>query len=210
MREKLNGNPMAQIGIVMVLIVAAFVMLTKGGGGSESEGAATPTEATVSIAGTGASATATGATPGEAVESATEGAGEAAVLESSLSATPIPTAPMPPPVAAAYNSNKTVILAIAGSGELGKELVKSSTEIAARLPATAIFVVPMKQIARYGAITLGVHVQRVPALVVMRPRRLSDGTPQASVSYGFQSAQAIEQGIRDASYNGPEATYDPN
>ena len=37
------------------------------------------------------------------------------------------------------------------------------------------------------AITLGVDVTRVPALIVMRPKRLSDGTPQATVNYGFQS-----------------------
>ncbi len=74
----------------------------------------------------------------------------------------------------------------------------------------ALFVVPAKQISRYAAITLGVEVQQVPALVVMRPRDLSEGVPQASVIYGFQSAQSIEQAIRDASYDGPEASYHPN
>ena len=44
----------------------------------------------------------------------------------------------------------------------------------------------------------------------MRPKRLSDGTPQASVTYGYQSPQAIVQAVLDASYDGPEATYYPN
>ena len=74
----------------------------------------------------------------------------------------------------------------------------------------ALFVVPVSQIFRYAAITLGVEVSRVPALVVMRPRSLSEGTPQASVSYGFQTRQTIVQAVRDASYNGPAATYHPN
>ncbi len=69
---------------------------------------------------------------------------------------------------------------------------------------------PVSQVYRYAAITLGVEVQRVPALVVMRPRSLSEGTQQASVSYGFQTRQTIVQAVRDASYEGPVATYQPN
>jgi hypothetical protein len=73
-----------------------------------------------------------------------------------------------------------------------------------------VFVVRAKQIARYAAITLGVDVQEVPALVVMRPRHLSGGSPQASISYGYQTPQSIVQAVIDASYKGPEATYHPN
>jgi hypothetical protein len=209
-REKLNSNPIAQIGLVIVLIVVAFVMLTKGGGGGEGEEEAAPTEATVSVAGTGATATATGATPGEAVESAVEGAVEAAGTEAPTSAAQIPTQPLPAPVNSAYNSGKTVVLLIVNGGRIDDRLVAVTTRRLEGSPDAAVFVVPAKQIARYGAITLGIDVQRVPALVVMRPRRLSGGTPKASVSYGFQSAQAVEQAVRDASYNGPEATYHPN
>jgi hypothetical protein len=210
MREKLNSDPRYQIGAVIVLVLVAVVMLTKGGGGSESSEEAAPTEATVSVAGTGASATATGATPGEAVEGAVEGAIEAAGAEISASAVQIPTPPLPAPVAAAYDSDKTVVLVVANKGEIDKRLIAVTTKQLEGFPDAALFVVPAKQIARYGAITLRTDVQRVPALVVMRPRHLSRGTPQASVSYGYQSAQAVDQAVRDASYNGPEATYNPN
>ena len=44
---------------------------------------------------------------------------------------------------------------------------------------------------------------------MVRPKRLSDGVPQASVSYGFQTPQGIAQAMRDATYDGPEATYYP-
>ncbi len=50
----------------------------------------------------------------------------------------------------------------------------------------------------------------MPALVVMRPKQLSDGTPQASVDYGFQTPQGVLQAVRDAAYDGREVTYHPN
>lgn len=208
MREKLNSSPVAQITLVLVLVVVAFVMLTKASGGGESGDEAAPTEATVSVAGTGASATATGATPGEAVE----GAVEAAVTEASApaAAASIPAPPLPTPVTAAYESGETVVLLIVHDGGIDDRLVATSTRRLEAFPNAAVFIVPAKQIARYGAITLGVDVQQVPALVVMRPRRLSGGIPQATVSYGFQTKQGIEQAMRDASYDGPDATYHPN
>jgi hypothetical protein len=211
MREKLNSNPIAQIAIVAVLALAAFVLLTQMGGGGESEEAA-PTEATVAVAGTDATGTATASTPGEAVEGAVEEAVEAAVTEASTAsiAASIQPPPLPAPVAAAYKADKTVALLVVHDGGIDDRLVATSTRRLSALPDVAVFVVPAKQIARYGAITLGVDVQQVPALVVMRPRGLSNGTPQATVSYGFQSGQSIEQAARDASYNGPEATYHPN
>ena len=47
------------------------------------------------------------------------------------------------------------------------------------------------------AITLGVDVNRVPALVVVRPRKLSGGDPAGHASsYGFQSPAAIVQAVR--------------
>ncbi len=211
MRDKLNNDPKWQIGAVVVLVVIAFVMLTKGSGGESAEEAPT-TEATVAVAGTEASATATGATPGEAVEAAAEGAVEAAVTEAAGGAAPasIPAPPLPAPVAHAYDEGRTVVLLIVHDGGIDDKLVKVSTERLAGFPDVTTFIVPAKQIARYGAVTLGVDVTQVPALVVMRPKRLSGGIPQATVSYGFQTEQGIEQAMRDASYNGPDATYHPN
>lgn len=212
MRDKLNNDPKYQIGAVVILVVIAFVMLTKAGGGGESAEEAPVTEATVSVAGTEASATATGATPGEAVETAAEGAVEAAVTEASTATAPasIPAPPLPAPVVHAYDQGRTVVLLIVHDGGIDDKLVKASTERLAGFPDVTTFIVPAKQIARYGAITLGVDVSQVPALVVMRPKRLSEGIPQAAVSYGFETEQGIEQAMRDASYEGPAATYHPN
>jgi hypothetical protein len=67
----------------------------------------------------------------------------------------------------------------------------------------------VRQLARYASITVGLDLNRVPALVVMRPRNLSDGIPQATVDYGFQTPASVVQAVRDASYAGPETTYHP-
>jgi hypothetical protein len=206
-REKLNENPMAQVGLVVILLVAVGFMLLKPGGGEEGEEAA-PTEATVAVAGTEASGTATGATAGEAVE----GAIEAATAEASAGAVvgSIPAPPMPAPVAHAYDADKTVVLLVVHDGGIDDKLVKGAAQQLRSHSDVALFVVPAKQIARYAAITLGADVQQVPALLVMKPRRLSDGVPQASVDYGFQTSQSVVQAVVDAGYKGPEATYHPD
>jgi hypothetical protein len=185
-REKLNESPMAQVAVVLVLAVAAFLMLTqaKGGSGGEEEA---PAES-----------------PGVATGAS------APTLEGVSGIPPVPAPPMPAPVAAAYDGGKTVVLLVVRDGGIDDRLVASSTRRLEAFPNTAIFIVPAKQIAHYGAITIGVSVQQVPALIVMRPRKLSEGAPQASVSYGFQTEQGIELAMRDATYAGPEATYHPN
>ena len=71
------------------------------------------------------------------------------------------------------------------------------------------FVVPVDKIARYAAITQGVKVERVPALIVIRPKHLDHGVPIASVSYGFQSLESIVQAVFDARYRGPTLSYHP-
>ena len=210
MREKLNDNPMAQVALVGILVVAAAVFLLKPMGGGEEEESAGATEAIVTNAATGETATATGATPGEAVEGAVEGAIEGAVAGASAAAASIPPPPMPAPVARAYDANKTVVLLVVHDGGIDDRLVEGTARGLAGVKGIAFFEVPAKQIARYAAITLGAEVQQVPALVVMRPRKLSGGTPQASVDTGFQTPQSIVQAVVDARYKGPEETYHPD
>jgi hypothetical protein len=207
-RDKINSDPKFQVGIIVVLIAVAAFMFLKPGGGEEE---AAPTEATVSIAGTEASGTATGATPGEAVEGAVEGAVEAATAEGAAAIpASIPAPPMPAPVASAYDSGDTVVLLVVHDGGIDDKLVKSAAQQLRTRPGVSLFVVPVKQISRYAAITLGADVQQVPALLVMKPRDVSEGVSQASVDYGFQTSQSVVQAVIDAGYDGPEATYHPN
>ncbi len=204
MREKLNENPKAQVALVAVLVVAAAFFFLKGSGEEE---AAAPTEATVAVAGTDATGTATGATPGEAVEGALEATGEAGTTAVPTS---VPAPPPPRPLANAYDAGKTVVLLIVDPDGIDDKLVARSSLLLAANPDVALFVVPDRQIARYAAVTVGLEINRVPALVVMKPKRLSGGTPQATVEYGFQTPQSVVQAVEDVSYRGPEVTYHPN
>jgi hypothetical protein len=210
-REKLNENPKAQVGLIALLVVVAAVFFLKSSGGEEEETAGA-TEATVAVGGTEATGTATAATPGEAVEGAVASALESAATAGAIAAAPssVPTPPPPAPVSRAYDAGKTVVLLIVDDGGIDDALAKRSASALAAIPEVELFIVPVKRIARYAAITVGLDVNRAPALVVMRPKRLSGGTPQASVDYGLQTPQSAVQAVLDASYRGPEATYHPD
>jgi hypothetical protein len=73
----------------------------------------------------------------------------------------------------------------------------------------AAFIAPASQVSRYASVTEGVGVNRVPALVVIRPKHLHQTVPTASVSYGFQSGESIVQAVIDAGYKGPTLAYHP-
>ena len=49
-----------------------------------------------------------------------------------------------------------------------------------------------------------VGLNRVPALVVVRPKDVAGAPPQAQVSYGFRSSQSVVQAVRDALYKGKD------
>ena len=215
MREALNSNPLAQAAVIGVLLLATgfFVLSTMGGGSEEeSEGG---TEATVSIAGTEASGTATGATPGEAVEGAVEAAAAAAAAGAPTSVPPLPPSaaaaapPLPRAVTDAFDADRTVVLLFVRNGGIDDRLVASSVVGLDSLPDVASFVVPAKRIARYAAISLGVAVERVPALVVVGPKRLDKDIPTASVHYGFQAPESVRQAVIDAGYEGRTLPYHP-
>jgi len=198
MREQLNSNPLVQLGVVGALIVAVgFFLLSSSGGGGEEESASSPEAA--------------GATAG-AVEGATEEPVGGESLSSALSAVSqsAATAPPPPrPVLDAWQANKTLVLLFVRDGGIDDRLVKTATDGLAGFRDAEIFVVPAAKISRYAAITEGVGVDRVPALVVVTPRHLKKTVPTASVSYGFQSPQSVAQAVIDAGYKGKTLDYHP-
>lgn len=206
MREKLNENPIAQLALIGALLVAGVFILLKPGGGEAAEESSAG-EVTASVNG----ATATGATPGEAVEGAVESLEEGGAVAGAASAVPttISAPPPPAPVTAAYEAGKTVVLLVVHDGGIDDALTRAAAEHLASVPQAALFVVPAARVARYAAITIGLDVSQVPALIVMRPKRLSQGVPQATVEYGLQTPESIVQAVRDASYRGPELTYHP-
>ena len=215
MREQLNSNPLVQLAVVGVLLLGVAVFVMSSGGGGEEEEPSGATEATVSVAGTDASGTATGATPGEAVEGAVDAATAAAAgesLSSALSAVDQAAAvapPLPRPVLDAWEANRTLVLLFVRDGGIDDRLVKTATDGLAGFRDAAVFVVPAAKISRYAAITEGVGVDRVPALVVVTPKHLKKTVPTASVSYGFQSPQSVAQAVIDAGYKGKTLDYHP-
>ena len=195
MREKLNDNPLVQVAILGILLVAVgfFVVSSMGGGGEEeSSESAEPTVTT--------------ATEGAIVGAATSGEA-AAAPEPGAFAAAVP--PPPRPVTAAYKAGDTVVLLFVKDGGIDDRLVTRSVKRIGGLPNVATFVVPAHEIARYTTISQGVEVNRTPALVVIRPKHLSQGVPSASVQYGFRSPASVEQAVIDAEYKGPTLDYHP-
>lgn len=199
MREALNSNPLVQLGVVGVLLVAVAIFLMSSGGGEEESSSAGATEATAPVA---APESAGGETPA---------GGEA--LSASLGGGAVPNAtatrPLPHPVLRAWKANKTLVLLFVRDGGIDDKLVKTATEGLAGFDHAAVFVVPAAKIAHYTAITEGVGVDRVPALVVVTPKHLDKTVPTASVSYGFQSPQSVAQAVIDAGYKGKTLDYHP-
>ncbi len=115
----------------------------------------------------------------------------------------------PAAVVDAYGSGSTVVLLIVHDGGIDDRLVRDASDRLGSLSGVSTFVVPAAKIARYAAITEGVGVERVPALVVIRPKRLEGAVPTASVSYGFQSGESVVQAVIDAGYEGPTVDYHP-
>ena len=199
MREKLNSNPLAQVAVIGVLLLATgFFVLSSMGGGGKSAGSSS------------ASSTVTTTLPEGSPTAGAPVPVEGAPAPVSLAAAPeVPAPPLPRPVTRAFSANRTVVLLIRKKGAYEDGLVARTTRRLRSISRVSAFIVPAKQIARYAAITQGVDVDRVPALVVVRPKRLADGVAIASVSYGVQSLESARQAVRDARYNGATLTYHP-
>jgi hypothetical protein len=184
-----------QAGVIGVLLVVVgiFLMSSMGGSkGGEEEAESGATAASVTS------------------ESATEApAGLSAALAMVSQASASSAHALPHDVITAWKANKTVVLLFVHDGGIDDRLVKRATDGLTSLPQAATFVVPASKISRYAAITEGVGVNRVPALVVVRPKHVHQTIPTASVSYGFQSGQSIVQAVIDAGYKGPTLDYHP-
>jgi hypothetical protein len=198
MRDRLNSNPVLQVVVIGVLLVGTgfFVLSSMGRGGeeeSESSEASTTTTVTATV------------TPADTATPAAAAAAALSLVNGAVSDAPSP----PRSVVAAWDANKTVVLLFVRDGGIDDHLVAVAVRRLSSMSHVATFVVPARQIARYAAITEGVGVERVPALVVVRPKHLDQVMPTASVSYGFQSPESVVQEVVDASYKGHTVDYHP-
>lgn len=194
MREKLNENPMAQVALVGVLLVlAAVFLLGKMGGGSEEEEGGESAAANAAVA---------------SVASELEASGQPITLPPPGSGPGSPPAP-PHAVVSAFNAGDTVAILFVRDGGIDDRLARQAVGRLESMGGVATFVVPSHELARYVSIAQGVDLNRVPALVVIRPKSLSHGYDAASVLYGFQSAESVVQAVVDARYRGGTLAYHP-
>jgi hypothetical protein len=217
MREKLNDNPLLQVAVLGVLaLIVGFLLITRmGGSGSEETAtpAATtpaPTDATATTA-TAPTATtpATGTAPATPVTPTTPGA----------PVTPAPTAGdfksgpgLPKGVVTAYDKGQVVALLVVDDKGVDDQKLKAIVTSLNKRPDTTLFVVKSKDIGDYSRIAQGVDLQQTPALVVLRPKKLTKGpTPTATIEYGFRGPSSVLQMVEDALYKGPtDLPYYPN
>jgi hypothetical protein len=214
MRKAINSSPLVQVGLIAALgVIVAFLLLTRMSGGEE----AAPETATATAPGA-ATAPTTGVAPvaGAAVAPTAPATGSVPVTpapvvtpESAAAAGKFAAGPgLPAPIVSAYARNDTVVLLITRSGAIDDEAL---TKLAKRLrgeSGVALFHTYARDIANYSRMVQ--DVDRVPALVVLSPRRVTgSGAPVASVSYGFRGYESIRQAVRDAAYQGKDLPYYP-
>ena len=109
----------------------------------------------------------------------------------------------------AYANNEAIALFVYDPEGLSDKRVDAFVRPLRSRNDVKVFDVKTKDIGNYSRITSGVSVNRVPALVVIRPRKLNKGAPTATVSYGFRGPKSITQAVRDALYQGKPVTAYP-
>ena len=211
MRKALNDNPVVQIGALAALaLLVGFLLITR----MSHKSSESTTESTTS-------ATSSASVAGTAAPSHSSAVTSPTTAPDATAVPPAPTAPstaaagaaapgefvagpgLPKAIVDAYNANRVVVLLVVRRNGIDDDAVKGSVENMAGTENVALFVTHAGHIARYSRIAAGVNLDRVPALIVLRPRNLSDGTPAAMVSYGFRSPESVAQAIHDATYKGP-------
>ncbi len=224
MRKALNENPLVQAVLIGVLaIIVGFLLLTRvinqNSAAEPAPADPAPTAAEPAPAPEAADESAAGAEGTASTTPSTDASGAAAAPETTDPASE----PVDPAIAAAaegefvagpglpadlvkaYADGKVVTLLIVRENGVDDRTVRGTVEALRSRPDTAVFVTPAAGIADYSRITQGVNVERTPALVVIRPRRLTKGpTPVATVSYGFRGRQSVDQAVEDALYAGRE------
>lgn len=208
MRKAINDNPVAQIGVLAALaLLVGFLLITRMSHKSSESSSTTTTSATAaptsssesSVAPSTSGTDATSSAPATSAPPVTAGAAAGAPTGEFVAGPGLPA-----PVVQAYKENKVVVLLVVRRKGIDDAAVKAGAEAVGGAPDVALFVTNAGHISRYSRIAAGVNVDRVPALIVLRPRKLTHGpVPEATVSYGFRGVDSVAQAVRDALYKGP-------
>jgi hypothetical protein len=202
MRNAINNNPKVQLGVVgaLVLLIALVMLPSMMGHKSSSTGGAS----------TGVAASTPSASVDPSLQTAQPAPGVASaagVAPPAATVTPqalIPGPGLPRPLIDAWKHGQAVVLLVVRNHGIDDRLVSRSVQGLSSDPGVTSFVVHANRIARYSRITQGVGVSQVPALIVVRPRRVSGSVPEAQVTYGFRDSQTVVQYVHDALYSGKD------
>ena len=206
MRQAINENRTVQLVLVGLLALVGGFMLLKPKG-SESETTAPAPATSGSDAAACAPQTAApsdpAATGAPAAAPVTDDGAVSGATATAVPAEMVPGPGLPKALLAAYHRGDAIALLIRRAGGIDDALVRSSVELLHGMRNVKVFITRARKIARYSWLTQSVNVSDLPALVVLRPRRLTKGTPTASVSYGFRDSASVVQAVRDGLYRGP-------
>jgi len=204
MRDAINNNPMVQLAVVAVLVLVAGVMLAPQLLGHKKSDSNTSTSSAQLTTPSGSVDLTVKSTPAAPSTGAAAGSTAAPAPQTVSPEALVPGRGLPRAVITAWKRGDTVVLLLVRRGGIDDRLVQSSVRSLSADSRLAVFVARANKIARYSRITQGVGVSQVPALVIVRPKRVSGAVPEAQVSYGFRDSQAVVQSVHDALYSGKD------
>jgi hypothetical protein len=207
-RDAINNNPKVQLGVLggLIVLMALFVLPGMMGKKSSSGTGATATVSTTATTPSGTVDVTATLTPPAAGATSSAGASAAAVPPAQTvdPQALVPGPGLPAPVIDAWKSGKAVVLLVVRNHGIDDRLVRRSVRGLSVNSDLAVFVVRASKVARYSRITQGVGVSQAPALIIVRPRKVSGSVPEAQVAYGFRDSQTVVQYVHDALYSGKD------
>jgi hypothetical protein len=205
MRNAINNNPKVQLGVLGALVLLIALVMVPSMMGKKS--ASTGGTATSATAPTGSVAPSVQTTQPAVGDASATGAGATGVAPPVATVTPsalIPGPGLPRRFIDAWKHGQAVVLLIVRNHGIDDQLISHSVRDLSGDQGLTVFVVHANRVARYSRVTQGVGVSQVPALVVVRPRRVSGSVPEAQVAYGFRDSQTVVQYVHDALYSGKD------
>lgn len=227
MREKLNDNPVMQMAVIgLLVIVVGFLFVTRMRSASDS-GGGTPPPTTTPAATPPTDPAAASAAPATAPTDPAAASDPAAAADPTAAATGIPSAApavgsgtvndfkpgpgLPKSVVKAYDSGNAVALLITKQRGFDDKAMRRSVRSIKGKKDVTLLSTRVHDVADYSQVTQGVDLNRVPALVVIEPKKLAgkQQPPTASVSYGFRDERSVVQAVEDQLYKGKTLGYSP-
>jgi hypothetical protein len=211
MRKALNDNPMVQFAVLgIAAVIFAFILFTsvlkKDNTAAAPDGTATPAASGTASPTSSSDAAPSTSTPSSSAAPATSSPPPSTASGASgapAGGTPadglLPSKGLPADLLVAFARNETIALLVVDPKGLSDKKVKQFTETLRS----------RNDVAKYARVTSGVQVSRTPALVVVKPRKLTASVPTASVSYGFRGPRSVNQAIDDALYKGKQVPSYP-